>query len=187
MGPNLTSSGTDLRFIKEDARPKWNNLIAALVLIRPKGHGLYKAAEPEPLLPRLKQRKLCFKENLKLEQKYKANKHRIYTNSSNKLLSALHSEDYIKGGFEVRFPGFTVHVGGAIEQWIFSNIERLLLPDEDRTLVLYYNGGPSPMHLADIQFPFGHRNTWKYMIKPVNEEWRRSGRRNLPLLIERCR
>ncbi|KFA65506.1 hypothetical protein S40285_10820 [Stachybotrys chlorohalonatus IBT 40285] len=164
QGIKIALVGSDLRFIKETDEPEWDNLIVALiVLFWPKGKRLYDVITPESLPARYRDRKRFWKENPELYSKYMFDRCQIRGQAIEGLLGALCSSNFDERCSEVKFRGFNVHVGAGIRNANLEDMARLLLPHEDRTLVLYYNGGPSPLHHAEVEFPYG--SDWFLQIK----------------------
>ncbi|KAK8855350.1 hypothetical protein PGQ11_011262 [Apiospora arundinis] len=134
-GAKIVLVGADQKWIKNDGNPEYNDLVVTLVPIWPKGKNPYHRA--------FKHKGSADKEDLTVMDNLEEGMLRS-------LLSALRSKDYDKRSQEVRFHGFNVHIGYVLNDPFFRNLERLLLPKEangkDSTLILYYNGGPMPMH-----------------------------------------
>ena len=152
-GALIALVGADLRFMTDGHQTRPRGLVVAVVLIWPKGKGLTKAINPNTMPERPAERRKFWDENPALYKKWLSDRRQIHDQTTKGLLASLRSSYYDDKTSQVEFDGFHVHVGPGIGTkglW-FDYIERLLLPGESRTLVLYYNGGPAPFSYARVK------------------------------------
>jgi hypothetical protein len=145
--------GADLPFIKKTDKPLYEDLVIGLVVIWPAGREPYTDVEPKSLPRDRTERRHFFESHPEVYKKYLADIADIRKKHLESLLSALGCEEgsYNETNHEVKFRGFNLQIGGAIHRLDFDGVERLLFRNEDRTFILYYNGGgPSPVYVTDV-------------------------------------